>query len=385
MNKLKILLVVYDFFPAGAERFAYEIDRALDRKKYEVTILCLKNKVTNDELWSEPYYYDKHLELGSTVLFFDRFRPSSFIGFKIYRRLKKILFGAKLKDFNYKLVDFMDSFDVIHWLGEYTYLHQLPPTIHEKSIICVMSAKFQNPNIYSKFDFNLKYKLMSAFEANEYKLEFAAFKNYEHWFVPLLLKVPYDINKWCFRNSQVKKIGIFTRLNIYKPLDPFFYSFHLLLEEIPNCELHIFGNGNPEKEGMTRYLKNLNIENKVFFRGHQKSIVDTLINEHIDLSWFQGYNNNRPAGYAGFDVCSTGTPLICWDFIEKPNNPFNEVYPHYKNLKQFVDKSIEILTDENSATKLSKSQFNDIVENRDVEKNIFLVENAYDAVTKFNL
>jgi glycosyltransferase involved in cell wall biosynthesis len=385
MSKLKILLVVYDFFPAGAERFAYEIDRALDREKYEVAILCLKNEINDDELWNEPYYHKRHIEIGSTVLFFDNFRPSNFVGLRIYRWIKKKVFGHKLKDYNYKLIDFMDHFDVIHWIGEYSYLHQFPSRIVEKSIICVMSAKFQNPDIYSKFDLDLRYNLMSAFEANEYKLEFSEFKNYQHWFVPLLLKIPYNINKWSFENSKVKKIGIFTRLNIYKPLDPFFYAFHLLLDDLPNCELHIFGNGNPEKEGMTRYLKNLNIENKVFFRGHQNSIVETLISEHIDLSWFQGYNNNRPAGYAGFDVCSTGTPLICWDFIEKPRNPHNEVYPHYKNLSQFVRKSIEVLTNEISANSLSKAQFNDILANRDVKKNIYLLENAYQSIIEHNL
>jgi glycosyltransferase involved in cell wall biosynthesis len=194
--------------------------------------------------------------------------------------------------------------------------------------------------------------------------------------------MPFEQKPWKYINSEVKKIGIFTRLNRYKPLDPFFYSFQLLLDKLPNCELHIFGNGDPEKEGMTRYLKNLGITDKVFFRGHQSDIVETVLNEEIDLSWFQGYNNTKPAGYAGFDICTTGTPLVCWDFIEQPVDPFNEVYPHYKNLNQFVAKSYEILISEQSADRLSNLQFIDISEKRDSYKYIHYLDSIFEQIVK---
>ena len=45
MSKIKLLFVVYDFYQAGAQRFVYEIDKALDRNKFQIEILCLEKKI----------------------------------------------------------------------------------------------------------------------------------------------------------------------------------------------------------------------------------------------------------------------------------------------------------------------------------------------------
>ena len=88
-------------------------------------------------------------------------------------------------------------------------------------------------------------------------------------------------------------------------------------------------------------------------------------------------------GYAGLDICSTGTPLICWDFCPKPNNIQDPIiYPHYKNIKEFVSKSIEILTNENEANNLSLLQSDDILKNRNTQDKIFIIENEYQRIYK---
>lgn len=40
MSKVKVLFVVGSLCRAGAERFAYEIDTALNKKKIQTTIFC---------------------------------------------------------------------------------------------------------------------------------------------------------------------------------------------------------------------------------------------------------------------------------------------------------------------------------------------------------
>ena len=77
-------------------------------------------------------------------------------------------------------------------------------------------------------------------------------------------------------------------------------------------------------------------------------------------------------------------PLLCWDFHPKPNHVINTIYPHYKNLNEFVAKSIEILTDEEKATQLSNLQQQDISENRDINKFIGELENLYVTVSNKN-
>jgi glycosyltransferase involved in cell wall biosynthesis len=374
MDKIKLLFVVQGFARAGAERYMYEIDSALDKKKYDVTILCLEIKSK-----FKQYYKDEHLKLGTKVVSMHSFLVTYTIFRRIKSKISKFLFNKKyVSNVDTKIFNnFLINYDLINWMGEYTYFHYLNDINNNKSLIFIMSGKFQNQQLYKDFDFDRHYNIVSCFNDNECSSEYSEFKSYTHSQIPLLLKIPFTEKKWVYKDSDTKKVAIFTRLSKYKPLDPFFYSFQLLLDKIPNCELHVFGNGDPEVEGMNRYLKNLGIEKKVFFRGHQENMIETIVNEHVDLSWFQGYNNDRPAGFAGLDVCTTGTPLLCWDFMDYPINSFNEVYPHYKSLTQFVNKSYEILTNGASAENLSLLQFNDVCLSRDIEKHIHLLENVF--------
>lgn len=378
MAKIKLLFVVKGFSRAGAERYMFEIDGALDKEKYDVTILCSEkeSKISDKTI---PYYKDKHIELKTKLVFIDSFLITYKPIRRITSKINKVLFKKEYESnidtavFN----NYLSQFDVINWIGEYSYYTAISKENLAKSLIHIMSARFQNPDLYKNFNLDYPYHFVSAFHDREHQHEFEGFKAIKHCYFPLLLKIPFEQNPWKFVDSPIKKIGIFTRLDKYKPLDPFFYSFQLLLEKLPTCELHIFGGGDPEKEGMTRYVKNLGLSDSIFFRGHQENILETVVKEKINLSWFQGHNNNKPGGYAGFDICTTGTPLVCWDFIEKPVDPFNDAYPHYKSLTQFVTKSYEILTNEDSATKLSNLQFNDVSENRDVTKHIYVLENLF--------
>jgi hypothetical protein len=66
-DKVKVLLIVTDFYQAGTERFTYELDRAIDKSKFEVQILSLL-PLNNSPQWKD-YYYEKHLELGNKNIF----------------------------------------------------------------------------------------------------------------------------------------------------------------------------------------------------------------------------------------------------------------------------------------------------------------------------
>lgn len=376
MSKKKILFVVVDFFKGGAERFAYEIDKVLDKNKFEVSIYCLGLEKENNNNWKR-YYDNKHKELNTEIIYSDIFRRKQ-SNSKLIRIIKK---GLNLKDKNYlkenEIINLFNNFDLIHFMGEYTVLHFLPEFILNKSVVYSMSAKFQNAHLYNKFNFNFNYNFISTFYEDEQKLEYADFKNINHWFFPLVLEVKNKNPRWSFYNNKIKKIGIFTRLDKYKPLDPFIYSFQLLLEKLPNSELHVFGTGDPEVEGINRYIRHLGLSDKVFFRGHQENIVKTALEEQIDISWFQGYNNRRPAGYAGLDICTAGIPLVCWDFYDRPILYRNNIFPHFKNLNSFVNESVNLLLDRKFANKISEAQFNEVSTQRNSIEKIKELEIIY--------
>lgn len=376
MNKKRILFVVVDFFKGGAERFAYEVDKALNKEQFNVTIFCLGQENENNKEWNR--FYDKeHQKLGTKIIYSDSFRrkTSSSKTVKLLKRTLKLKSKYYLK--KEKIIDFYNQFDLIHFMGEYTVFDFLPIEILQKSAVYSMSAKFQNPKLYEKFNFDYPYNFISTFHDNEIPIEYSEFKKIHHWHFPLVFEMIYKKVQWSFSERNIKKIGIFTRLDKYKPLDPFIYSFQLLLDKFPNAELHIFGNGDPEKEGINAYVNRLELADKIFFRGHQEEMVKTALKEQIDLSWFQGYNNSRPAGYAGLDICSVGIPLLCWDFYEKPITDKNLIFPHFKNLNDFVNTSIKVLTDKKFANQLSENQFNEVLNKRNSAKKINDLENIY--------
>ena len=381
MEKTKILFVVAGFYRAGAERFAYEIDSALDKDKFALNILALEKENETSQLWKNRYYENLHKNLGTTIKFADDFIDKRFYEKNRLRNKIKRQLGLFPKYIDLwkidKLSKYMDQYDVIHWMGEYIFINNIPNRIKEKSLIHMMTARFQKNDLYDNFDHSFNFNFCTPFKQEELKYELEQFESYHSTFIPLVMRIDKDNKKWKFREQHIKKIGIFTRLNLFKPLDPFFYSFQLLLDRFPNAELHIFGNGNPKEHRMIDRLERLGIQDNVFFRGHQEDIVKTAINEELALSWFQGYNNDRPAGYAGLDICTTGTPLICWDFSPKPNNFENPIYPHYKNLNKFVDKTFQILTDEVEASNLSDKQYYDVINNRDVDDYITAIEDEY--------
>lgn len=380
MNKTTVLFIVGALHRAGAERFAYEIDLALNKNKFKISILCLQNKNHISAKWDSRYYEDKHEALGTNVIYIDEFLENNKTSLleRIFHKLTKKKFKKVIKD-KYKktLYSYLDKFDVIHWMGEYTFIHQVTTEIKKKSLIHSMCAKFQDPTLYDNYDFDYPYEFLSGFYNEEVAFEYSEFKSIKHNYFPLTLKIDKNENTWKYPYGEIKKIGIFTRLDKNKPLDPFFYAFQLLLDINPNTELHVFGNGNPKEEGMLNYLDRLGISEKVFFRGHQEDISKIAINERLNLSWFQGYNNRTPAGFAGFDICLTGTPLICWDFFSAPTNPFNFIYPHFKNLNQFVDFTSQVLNNKDKAEELSNMQFKDVLSNRDIDKFIPDLENLY--------
>jgi len=370
--KTKVLFIVSDFYPGGAQREMYEIDNAIDKNK---NILCTSD--LKSSTYFPDFYYQKHLGLKSSIFFLLDIIKSRNLSFT--ERFK----ARKNKKRTYLLNSFLNNYDKVFYMGEYVFkgLEQYNTSFKKERInnIVIMSGRFQGEH-YRDIDKNLKYHFISPFDNEEQVLhEFEHFKNFEHTYFPLIASIDESLNKWKFNEgTRKKKIGIFTRLSKAKPLDPFFYAFHLLLKEHEDVELHIFGAGDYKEVGYDRYINQLELSN-VTFRGHQENISETLNNEKLDLVWFQGYLN-RPAGYAGLDVIISGTPLLLWDFYigeNKNRNSIDYTYPMYKDLNLFVTDSKKVLDNFDLASNLAKKQYIDTVKTRGVNSHMETVKKLF--------
>lgn len=374
-NKVKVLFVVSEFYQAGTERFAFEIDRALNKDTFTVEILCIL-PLNASQRFSD-YYYSKHLELGTKIYFLDEINtltePS------LLQKIKRRFSSSPMPDERQNIKRFFDQYDCISIMGEYNFKEIytfLSEENKQKILIHIQNSKYQVKDTYAAFPKDEVFHFVSGFHADQIGYELSEFKNYKHTYYNLNLKFENTYKKTEYNKTKSPKIGIFTRLTSAKPLDPFIYSFQLVFEKIPQAQLHIYGSGNPLIEGVSRYVEQLNLESNVFFRGHQTNILETAVEENLDLIWLHGYHG-IPGGWAGFDIATAKIPQLFWNFGSEATTRFLPFFPMYNSMSAFAAKSIEILDDSIFAKKLADEQFEYTNKNYNIENNIHVMETIY--------
>ncbi len=374
-NKVKVLFVVSEFYQAGTERFTYELDRALNKNQFEVDILCIIPLNASQRF--TDYYYTKHLELGTKVHFMDEVNVPTEP--TLQQKIKNRLVSTPFKDERVKAKSFFNQFDCISIMGEYNYKEidrYITKENKHKLLIHIQNSKYQVSSTYDAFPKEEEFHFVSGFHADQIKHELSEFANYKHTYYNLNLKFENAYVKSEYTFSRIPKIGIFTRLTPAKPLDPFIYSFQIILDQLPQAELHIFGSGDPKKEGVLRYVEQLQIEKNIFFRGHQENILKTAVQENLDLVWLHGYHG-LPGGWVGFDISTAKIPQLFWNFGSDNQTNFFSFFPMFNSVSGLALKSLLILSDAREAKKLADEQFNYTNENYNIEKNILVMEELY--------
>jgi glycosyltransferase involved in cell wall biosynthesis len=378
-NKVKVLFVVSEFYQAGTERFTYELDRALNKNQFAVEILCLIPLNASSRF--TDYYYTKHLELGTKVHFMDQVNVPTEP--TLQQRIKKKLFNTPFTDERVKVKSFFNQYDCISIMGEYNFKEIYKYITSEnkhKLLIHIQNSKYQVNNTYDAFPKEEEFHFVSGFHANQIKHELSEFENYKHTYYNLNLKFEYIYTKTEYTISEIPKIGIFTRLTPAKPLDPFIYAFQLILEHSSQAELHIFGSGDPKKEGVQRYIEQLKLEKNIFFRGHQENILKTAVQENLDLVWLHGYHG-LPGGWVGFDISTAKIPQLFWNFGNDDQSNFYSFFPMFNSISGLAQKSLQMLYNPNEARKLADEQFSYTNDNYNIEKNILVMEELYHAIS----
>jgi glycosyltransferase involved in cell wall biosynthesis len=372
-DKHRVLFIVAEFFQSGASRYMYEINKTINKKTFDLEILCY-HPLQHSQDWKDVYY-EKNLALGTVIHFWDevniQYRPTWIE--RIQRKINNKPFPHERKP----LHDFLEKFEYIIMVGEYIY----PATSRffrekdlEKTYVSIQNSIFQNPKNYLLFDKQKRHRFLSSFEDSMLELELQEFTSYTHSFFPLSITIQKEFVKTSFEKMDNPKIGIFTRLCNTKPLSPFFEALRGLLQTIPSAELHIFGTGDPQKEGMVDEIRALGIEHAVFFRGHSYNMVESAVNENLSLTWMHSYYG-IPGGFASFDLCTTKIPQLFWNFTPDYTTPYLPCYTIYNEMDEFVAESLQLLQYPEKAQELGLKQFEDVESHRDIAKNCVILEN----------
>jgi glycosyltransferase involved in cell wall biosynthesis len=380
MSKIKVLFIVSEFYQAGTQRFTYEIDRAINKKLFDVEILSLLP--LNKNVHFKDHYFPLHQELGTKINFLSDvnvlLKPT------LFQRIRRKLFSTSLPNESQPMLDFFDQFNCISVMGEYNFKEierYLKVENRKKIFIHIQNSRFQKLDLYSSFVKEEKYHFVSGFDNIQIKWELAEFIEYQHTCYNLSLKIENNFRKSAYKKSENPKIGIFTRLTYTKPLTPFLETFKIVQSKIPGAELHLFGTGDPEKEGVLECVQNLNLMSHVFFRGHQENLVKTAVEEDLDLVWLHGYHG-LPGGWAGFDITTAKIPQLFWNFGAAPNTLYHPFFPMFEDFEDFGQQSIFFLNNPSEAQKLVNSQYEYINENYNIHNNIAIIERLFEAQAK---
>lgn len=373
-NKIKVLFVVSEFYQAGTQRFTYELDRALNKELFSVEILCLLPLNASDRF--KDYYYQKHIELGSKIHFLNDINQLTSPSLK--QKLQHRLVNKPYPDERFLIKSFFNQFDCISIMGEYNFKEiykYISPENKYKLLIHIQNSKYQIKSTYEAFPKNEEFHFVSGFHEDQINYELSEFSNFKHTYYNLNLRFDNEFVKTSYQSSIKPKIGIFTRLTPAKPLDPFIYSFQLVNEQIPAAEFHIFGSGDPKKEGIDRYVQQLKLEQAIHFRGHQENILKTAVEEEFDLVWLHGYHG-LPGGWVGFDISTAKIPQLFWDFGNN-NGKYYSFFPMFNSVSELAKRSISLLSNPTEAKMLADEQFTYTNENYNISKNIHVVEQLY--------
>ncbi len=385
-----------DFVQAGAQRFQYELIKALDKNKYHIDVLgLLPLGSARESGFTKEYYFQPIKDLVNDIILLPQIQQSENKALRLvtnriaknFRKLKSV--DALLSPFENnikgkaeaKLLDILNQYDYVNCAEyDYVFLKNLDFDIH-KLLIMVFTSRTQTyPGCpYVDYDYNKKYNFVATWFPNNDAFEFENFKNgYNVCRLKLMIDtsnfklVPYP------KNSKKLKIGIFTRIDYrLKPLDPFFYAFHILRNRGLDIDLHIYGAG--DSSGFKKQLKTLLIQDNVHFEGHQEDLQDCLDKNGLHLVWFQGVNY-EPGGYAAYEVMGRAVPNMFWDFnprdFSKPQGA--DPYPMFWDIEKFVVYAQHLLYNLDEAEALGVAQRNALIETQAPSKVISIIENYYD-------
>jgi glycosyltransferase involved in cell wall biosynthesis len=369
-DKVKVLFVVSEFWQGGAQRYIYEIEKNIDKNRFDITILSLRDLGSNMN-WDD-FYYEHYQQQGTPVYFFNEINQLQ--KYSLIKRIKRKLFNYNLLPERWPLLSFLNQFDKFVFIGEYTFPileKYLNGEMKLKSFICVVNSIFQVPENYDKYDKSKEYNFISSFKnLNE---EFKGFSKINHNYLPLSISFKEETRIWTSKNQKQKIIGIYTRLTKNKPLDVFFLALHLIRLQGIDIKLNIYGNGDPLELGILNNVEALSLNNYVQFKGHQENILDSAFNDNLDAVWAHSYYG-FPGGFASMDISSVGIPQVFWNFTPNCENQMYEEFEVFKDINKFVEYNIRLLEDLNFSETIGKNQYLSIKKNNNIDENIKIIE-----------
>lgn len=293
--KINLIFFLARFGLGGAGNSVYKLCRALNKKKYNINIICL-NKCA----------YEKDLKK---------------VGIKVFKiKSKRVLFAIfKILKYSYEI---NNSLNKTVFISNINYTNILCSIFIKKKqnfkLIAVERTPLKELEIYfGIIDFikkNLMKFLIFLFYGNFDKIVCNSkyLGNYlkkKYGFNSVTIFPPSLVNLSIFnkKRSLKEKIHLTTicRLSKEKKIEDIIYAINYLKNK--NIFLNIIGTG-PEESKLTEIVKKMRLSKQVKFYGYKKNVFRYLnkTDLYINSSYFEGFPNSVvEAAYIGVPIISS--------------------------------------------------------------------------------
>lgn len=387
----KILFVVDTLAQHGAERYLYEILKAIDHSKFDCSVLSTYplNETNN-------YYLPLIQELGIKV---DAFTLGE-------------LYPHVTSDFKRKLMNSL----TYRWLGTTGKKEEIQQRseeeLHKKlrgyDLLSILKIEVFNrfPNVFAAYP-NSVIHLLSwgiQYQENPYRLlpnrpyrfvtmiesqkdhvleaDFEHISNPEFDFFqfPLILDLSERKNEYQIRSSA-PIIGVFSRIHYDQPTIMFLFAFQLLLKRIPDAKFYFYGKAVTEQfqKFYEQTAEILGISHALEFKGHVNDLKTSIQNDGISMGWMN--IGNSTLGYSSIEISSYGLPVTFFNI--EPHNPalIDNRLRVFNELEAFVEHSAKVLQDPSKLQQASEEIY-DFIQSTHDAKNITNLESYFEQSTE---
>jgi len=170
---------------------------------------------------------------------------------------------------------------------------------------------------------------------------------------------PYEIKKIDFNERDHKKAVIVSRLNITKLINMSIDVFSLVVKEVPDAKLEIYGRGD-EEEKLQEQIIRLGLEKNVFLMGYTDDPLSVFKTAALSMmtSLAEGY------GMTLMESICNGCPAFAFDIKYGPSEIIQDGRTGFLierfNVEQFAIKMIKYFRDEKMQRDMSNNCYADV-------------------------
>jgi len=360
--KKNLIFFLARFGFGGAGNSVYRLSSSLDKKKFNVNVICL-NKCA----------YESKLKKKGVKVFKIKSKRAFFSIFKINKLLKiitinysKNIFISNINYTNILCALFLNKKSDDKLIAiERTPFKELEIYFGFVDYFKKLIIKFLIRFYYNKFD---KIVCNSKYISSYFKKKYG-YKSITIYPPSIISNKKVSLKKYYYKPKTII-ISTICRLSKEKAIHEIIYALNYL--KLENIKLKIIGEG-PEKKFLKNLTKKFNLTENVKFYGHKNNTEKYLLKTHlyINSSYFEGFPNSV------VEAANLGVPVIS----SQSHGGINEIllngkcgtiyYNGYKNLAFEIQKYLKnpnIFYKKARLAKRNVSKFNLINHKKNFEK-----------------